>query len=240
MEIIQNCNAVLFDLDGTLHLNIAIYVQRFLDVCTGRGLQLPVLALKRVMRSEHAYGVDRPRVERDRVRFGKGAAFWEHFAAMQLRTLGLGAAVAVHAAAIAGGVANDGALSTAAVPVDVRPTLQALRQRGYTVALVSNRMEALDTVVAELEMQDLFDFTLAAGEVDCWKPEPGIMHAALRMARTAPHAAVYVGDNYYADVAGARIAGLTPVLIDRHEVFPVVNCLRIVELGELLAVLPGV
>ena len=60
---------------------------------------------------------------------------------------------------------------------------------GYKVALVSNRLEPLDAVVAELEMQQLFDFTLAAGEVDSWKPEAGIMHAALRRVQSAPHAA---------------------------------------------------
>ena len=240
MTIIQNCKAVFFDLDGTLHLNIAVYVQRFLDACTTRGLQPPGRALQRLMRYEHSYWVDRPRVERDRARFGKGAAFWEHFAAMQLRTLGLGDAVATHAAAIAGGVANDGALYTSSVPDDVRPTLQALRDRGYKVALVSNRLEPLGAVVAELEMQQLFDFTLAAGEVYSWKPEPGIMHAALRRVQSAPHAAVYVGDNYYADVAGARSAGLLPVLIDRHDVFASTDCLRIVEMRELLAMLPGV
>ena len=196
MTLIQNCNTVLFDLDGTLHLNIAVYVQRTLDACTTRGLQLPVRALQRLMCYEHAYWVDRQRVERDRARFGKSGAFWEHFAAMQLRTLGLGAAVATHAATIAGGVGNDGALPANTVPADVRPTLQALRDRGYKVALVSNRLEPLDAVVAELEMQQLFDFTLAAGEVDSWKPEAGIMHAALRMAQSAPQAAVYVGDNY--------------------------------------------
>lgn len=240
MTIIQNCNAVFFDLDGTLHLNIAVYVQRFLDACTTRGLQLPERALQRLMRYEHAYWVDRTRVERDRARFETSMAFWQHFAAMQMRTLGLGAAVAAHAAAIAGGVGNDGALPTNSVPDDVRPTLQALRNRGYKVALVSNRLEPLDAVVAELEMQQLFDFTLAAGEVDSWKPEVGIMHAALRRVQSAPHAAVYVGDNYYADVAGARSAGLLPVLIDRHDVFAAADCVRIVELRELLAMLPGV
>ena len=240
MTIIQNCNTVLFDLDGTLHLNIAVYVQRTLDACTTRGLQLPVRALQRLMCYEHAYWVDRQRVERDRARFGKSGAFWEHFAAMQLRTLGLGDAVVTHAASIAGGVGNDGALPANTVPADVRPTLQALRDRGYKVALVSNRLEPLDAVVAELEMQQLFDFTLAAGEVDSWKPEAGIMHAALRMAQSAPHAAVYVGDNYYADVAGARSAGMLPVLIDRHDVFAAADCLRIMELRELLAMLPGV
>ena len=240
MTLIQNCNTVLFDLDGTLHLNIAVYVQRTLDACTTRGLQLPVRALQRLMCYEHGYWVDRQRVERDRARFGKSGAFWEHFAAMQLRTLGLGDAVVTHAASIAGGVGNDGALPANTVPADVRPTLQALRDRGYKVALVSNRLEPLDAVVAELEMQQLFDFTLAAGEVDSWKPEAGIMHAALRMAQSAPHAAVYVGDNYYADVAGARSAGLLPVLIDRHDVFAAADCLRIMELRELLAMLPGV
>ncbi len=122
----------------------------------------------------------------------------------------------------------------------MRPTLQALRDRGYKVAFVSNRLELVDAVVAELEIQQLFDFTLAAGEVDSWKPQPGIMHAALRRVQSAPDAAVYVGDNYYADVAGARSAGLLPVLIDCHDVYASADCLRIVEMRELLAMLTGV
>ncbi len=138
MTMIQNCISVFFDLDGTRHLNIAVNVLRFLNACTTRGLQLPMRALQRLMRYEHSYLVDQPQVERGRARFGKDAAFWEHFAAMQLRSLGLMDSVATHAAAIADGMDKDGALYTNSVPDDVLSTLQTLRDSGYEVGLDSN------------------------------------------------------------------------------------------------------
>jgi putative hydrolase of the HAD superfamily len=46
---------------------------------------------------------------------------------------------------------------------------------------------------------------------------------------------VYVGNEYIADVAGARDAGLTPVLIDRDDRLPAADCLRIRALRELVS-----
>jgi len=57
------------------------------------------------------------------------------------------------------------------------------------------------------------------------------------LAGCAPEAAAYVGDNYYADVVGARAAGLHPILIDPLGIFPEAGCPTIRALGELEAVL---
>jgi FMN phosphatase YigB (HAD superfamily) len=48
-----------------------------------------------------------------------------------------------------------------------------------------------------------------------------------------------VGDNYWADVVGARRAGVTPVLLDPQGLFPEADCLVLDELDDLLAWLPG-
>ncbi|MGF1505605.1 MAG: HAD hydrolase-like protein, partial [Anaerolineae bacterium] len=42
---------------------------------------------------------------------------------------------------------------------------------------------------------------------------------ALDLAGCKPAEAVYVGDNYYADVVGAQRAGLPAVLIDQYGVY---------------------
>jgi FMN phosphatase YigB (HAD superfamily) len=42
-----------------------------------------------------------------------------------------------------------------------------------------------------------------------------------------------VGDNYFADVVGARRAGLTPVLFDPDEIFPEADCIVIKSFDEL-------
>ena len=123
------------------------------------------------------------------------------------------------------------------IPDDVRPTLTQLRQAGYTVGLVSNRTDPLEALVAELGLTGAFDFTLSAGQAGSWKPEPGIFQAAVRRAGCGPSQAVYVGDNYYADVLGARAAGLTPILIDPDGVFPDPGCVVIATLAELEATL---
>ena len=46
-----------------------------------------------------------------------------------------------------------------------------------------------------------------------------------------------MGDDYYADILGARNAGLVPILIDRRDIFPDADCQVIKEIGELISFL---
>jgi putative hydrolase of the HAD superfamily len=57
------------------------------------------------------------------------------------------------------------------------------------------------------------------------------------MAGCSAATTVYVGDNYYADVEGARAAGMMPILIDPDGIFPDPGCPVIRSLGELEAAL---
>jgi putative hydrolase of the HAD superfamily len=65
---------------------------------------------------------------------------------------------------------------------------------------------------------------LFAGEAGLYKPHPGVFHYLLEKAGVPADEALYVGDNYYADVVGARQAGLQPVLFDLHDLFPEADC----------------
>jgi putative hydrolase of the HAD superfamily len=51
------------------------------------------------------------------------------------------------------------------------------------------------------------------------------------------HETIYIGDNYYADVVGARRAGLRPVLYDPQGVFPEADCAIIKSFDELNSIL---
>jgi putative hydrolase of the HAD superfamily len=113
-------------------------------------------------------------------------------------------------------------------------TLAALQAADYTLALVSNRLTPLDEVVADLELEEYFAFTLAAGEIDIWKPDPGILLEAMVRGNCEPATSIYVGDNYYADVVCAQDAGLTPVLLDPNGIFPDADCRVIKSLTDLL------
>ncbi len=49
-----------------------------------------------------------------------------------------------------------------------------------------------------------FEFWLYAGELERWKPNPEMFTIALQQLDLPAQAVAYVGDNYYADVIGAR------------------------------------
>jgi putative hydrolase of the HAD superfamily len=77
------------------------------------------------------------------------------------------------------------------------------------------------------------EFALTSGEVNSWKPDTKIFEHALQHLDLQPEDALYVGDNFYADVIGARRAGIHPVLIDPDGIFPEADCPVIAAIGDL-------
>jgi putative hydrolase of the HAD superfamily len=108
------------------------------------------------------------------------------------------------------------------------------------VGLITNRdnVERFYELLEELDLRHHFDMTLASGEVGIRKPEPGIFFAALDQIGGTPEQSIYVGDNYWADVVGAKRAGLTPVLLDPRGLFPECDGLVVEQIDDLLAWLP--
>jgi putative hydrolase of the HAD superfamily len=90
----------------------------------------------------------------------------------------------------------------------------------------------------QLHLRPYFDLVLASGEVGIQKPDPGIFAAALERIDARADRSIYVGDNYWADVIGAQRAGLTPILFDRHRLFPEADCQTVEQMEELLDWLP--
>lgn len=107
---------------------------------------------------------------------------------------------------------------------DVAPTLQELRESGYEVGLLSNRSHSITELLGELGLAQSFDVALTAGEVGMWKPDPGLFEHVCKFLNANPEETVYVGDNYYADVLGARAANLIPVLFDPQGIYPAPGC----------------
>jgi putative hydrolase of the HAD superfamily len=94
--------------------------------------------------------------------------------------------------------------------------LAALRARGLRLVVVSNWDVSLHGVLAATGLTGALDGALTSAECGAAKPDPAIFAAALRAAGdVAPGAAVHVGDSLEADVAGARAAGIAPVLVAR-------------------------
>jgi putative hydrolase of the HAD superfamily len=111
------------------------------------------------------------------------------------------------------------ALETWRLYPDALPLLQALqahRQQGLVMGVLSNWEDWLEALLARLEISHYFDFLVISAGVRLEKPDPAIFRAALDRAGVAAEEAVHLGDSLHADVGGARAAGVTPVLLDRR------------------------
>lgn len=118
---------------------------------------------------------------------------------------------------------------------DVLPTLGLLKVRGIVIGLVSNLSRGLDGHCNELGLTPYIDFALTSSEIGVEKPHPPIFLAALKRAGVGASEAIHVGDQYYADIVGARGVGINPLLLDRDGFWDKVNdCPRIRSLSEIL------
>jgi putative hydrolase of the HAD superfamily len=98
---------------------------------------------------------------------------------------------------------------------DVSPALGAYRSRGLRLVVVSNWDVSLHGVLRDLGLREPIDGVLTSAEAGARKPSPAIFEQALALAGVPARAAIHVGDSPVEDVAGARAAGIEPVLIRR-------------------------
>ncbi|MDX9992606.1 MAG: HAD family hydrolase [Anaerolineales bacterium] len=220
--------AIFYDLDGTLRKNQPAGRDLFAEHAIRLGLEIVPEDCLRSARWEHAYWASSEDLRADLACFGDGdPAFWRNYSLRQLLALGCSQDQANHYAPLLSDYMDVAYQPQDLLFEDAAQTLSGLRQNGYILAVVSNRHQPFHDYLREKEILDYLHFALAAGEVNSWKPDPEIFLQAARRANLEPGAVVYVGDNYYADVVGARRAGLIPVLFDPGKVFPEADCLVI-------------
>lgn len=100
------------------------------------------------------------------------------------------------------------------VDPDSVAALMLARQAGLGTAVISNSNGSAEALLAALGLAPHLDFVVDSFVVGVEKPDARIFRIALARAGLEPSQAVYVGDLYSVDVAGARGAGLEAVLID--------------------------
>jgi putative hydrolase of the HAD superfamily len=100
---------------------------------------------------------------------------------------------------------------------EVPDVLRALRAVRLRLIVVSNWDVSLHEVLAQTRLAPLVDGAVSSAEAHAAKPDPAIFARALALAGepVTPDAAVHVGDSAEHDVAGARAAGIAPVLVIR-------------------------
>jgi putative hydrolase of the HAD superfamily len=136
---------------------------------------------------------------------------------------------------------QEGWLNSVHVGPDVVPTLEALRDRGLRLGIVSNAAYLPRLMVEQLAALGLakyFDGVTFSSEVGVRKPHPAIYADALRKLGADPSRTLFVGDRVREDVQGPQAQGMRAVLTRewRQEDDPGVADFVIQRLGELPAI----
>ncbi len=117
---------------------------------------------------------------------------------------------------------------------DVLLTLKTLKARKLILGLLTNATKDMISIHSKLGLEPYLDFVVTSEEAGADKPQPPIFLAALNRAGVNASEAVHVGDQYKLDVVGARGVGITPILLDRYDLYPEVSdCPRICNLSQL-------
>jgi len=98
---------------------------------------------------------------------------------------------------------------------DVVPAVEAMREAGLRLGVISNFVWGGAELIHDLELARHFESLTISARVGFQKPHQGIFEHALGAMKVEPAAAIHIGDSYAADVRGARRAGIGAVLIDR-------------------------
>ncbi len=230
--------AVFFDLDGTLRHNLPSGGEVFANRAAELGMRVGREDRERLARWEHFYWAMSPQFVEDKHKFdGRVAEFWYQYGQRQLVALGATTAQAIELAPQITVYMLQNYKPQSVVPEEVWRVLPLLKDRGYRLALISNREKSYQDEVEALGLAPYVEFSLAGGEINAFKPEPAIfLHACTRLGVT-PAESAYVGDSYFADVVGARRANLTPILYDPRGLFPEAGCTTIKTFDDLAAAL---
>jgi putative hydrolase of the HAD superfamily len=98
---------------------------------------------------------------------------------------------------------------------EVRSALSVYRARGLRLVVVSNWDVSLHAVLRNLGLTAMLDGIITSAEAGSRKPSPAIFEQGLQLAGVVAGEAIHVGDSLDEDVAGARAAGIEPVLVIR-------------------------
>jgi putative hydrolase of the HAD superfamily len=117
---------------------------------------------------------------------------------------------------------------------DVLSTMRTLKERQLVLGLLTNAPKDTISIYRQLGLEPYLDFVVTSEEAGGDKPQPPIFLMALERAGVDAAEAVHVGDQYRIDVVGARGVGISPILIDRYDLYPeVTGCPRIRTLPEV-------
>ncbi len=175
-------------------------------------------------------------------RAGAGETFWDEYTVAYCESIGV-ADVDLHFAAHVLARTLTAFLWRWPIPWSVA-AMRSLAEAGVPMGVVSNASGQIEEVLARSGVCQVgvgphtsVRVIVDSHVVGIAKPDPQIFAAALpSFAGIRPERIAYVGDSVTMDIAGARSAGLLPILLDPYDDHPGADFHRI---GSLRDLLPG-
>jgi len=90
--------------------------------------------------------------------------------------------------------------------------------KAFVLGVITNGPDTQREKIDTTSLAGYMDVVIISGEVGVGKPEPEIFTKALTSVQVSPREAIYVGDSLTWDIAGAKIAGLYSIWINRRRV----------------------
>lgn len=229
--------AVFFDLDGTLRFNRPSGREYFMDYAATLGVPTSRDQRALVWRWEHYYFANSSDLKKDNAEYPDTRDFWLNYGRRQLIAMGCTTEQAAQLAPAIHQHMNDNYKPENWVDPSTRQILSDLKSAGYFLGVISNRDKPFGDELKTLGLEEFFGLAISSHEANAKKPEAAIFHYSLDKAGASPSETMYVGDNYFADVLGARRAGIHPVLLDTDGIFHQPGCPSIKSLKELPGIL---
>ena len=98
---------------------------------------------------------------------------------------------------------------------DAAAAIAAMRRLGARVGVVSNWDISLEQVLRRVGLAPALEGVITSAGAGARKPDPRIFARALELLGAQAARTVHVGDSLAEDVAGARAAGISPILLRR-------------------------
>jgi FMN phosphatase YigB (HAD superfamily) len=111
----------------------------------------------------------------------------------------------------------NGLASCVELPEQNKKTLEYLKTKGYRLAIISN-FDYAPTAYMLLErynIKNLFEEIVISEEVGWRKPKKIIFETVINKLKIEPEDALFVGDNFQADVVGSKALGMDAAWINR-------------------------
>ncbi|MEX1247090.1 MAG: HAD family hydrolase [Anaerolineales bacterium] len=234
----EHITTIVFDLDDTLRYNDPHPHHVFCDYAETLGAPLSRGQRREAQRWEHRYWASSEELHKDIETYEEGSeAFWLNYGRRHLLALGFPEAQAEELAPGVNAHMRENYNPTGRLHADTLPTLSALRASGYSLGLTTNRPKVIHSEMHALGLDLYMDFYLTAGQLGAYKPRKEIFENLLKFIRRSADEVLYIGDNYFADILGARNAGVQSILLNSNGVYEDVDCLAIRSLSELSAIL---